>query len=191
MPLLLIDQDCTILEVQRFEYVALGLLQDLTLGHFICATRASAHVHVLCHLASSLLIGRSGALGLLYFVQDLLEFDFHDADCVSALSNALLNLFSLALVVTGSCLSIQFSELEAELLFRLHHRLQLDKNRCGHVEEVVFSIKLLVILPELAALLAEFINGLLHAVPFPILETLSPSFSGTLLWIVYIIALHF
>lgn len=128
---------------------------------------------------------------MLDFIQDLLEFDFHDTDCVSALSDALLNLFSLALVVTGSCLSIQFSKLETELLFRFHHRLQLDKNRRGHVEEVVLSIKLLVILPELAGLLAEFINGLLHAVPFPILETLSPVLSRTLLWIVYIIALDF
>ena len=59
------------------------------------------------------------------------------------------------------------------------------------MEEVVLSIKLLVIFPELAALLAEFINGLLHAIPFPILETLSPVLSRTLLWIVYIIALDF
>ena len=127
---------------------------------------------------------------MLDLVQDLLEFDFHDTDCVSALSDALLNLFSLALVVTGSCFSIQFSKLETELLFSFHHRLQLDKNRRRHVEEIVLSIKLLVFLPELAALLTQFINGLLHAIPFKILETLG-SGSGASHWIAYIIALHF
>ena len=124
-------------------------------------------------------------------VQDLFEFDLHDANGVSTLSDALLNLLSLALVVSVSCLGIQLSKLEAELLFRFHHRLQLDKNRRRHVEEVVFSVELLVILPELATLLAKFINSLLHAIPFPILETLSPARSGALLRIVHIIALHF
>lgn len=91
---------------------------------------------------------------MLDFIQDLLEFDLHDTNCVSALSDALLNLLSLALVVSVSCLTIKLSKLEAELLFGFHHRLQLDKNRSGHVEEVVLSIKLLVILPKLATLLA-------------------------------------
>ena len=58
------------------------------------------------------------------------------------------------------------------------------------MEEVVFSIELLVILPELATLLAKLINSLLHAISFPILETLSPG-SGASYRIAYIIALHF
>ena len=128
---------------------------------------------------------------MLDFIKNLFEFDLHDADSVSALSDALLNLLSLALVVSVSCRTIELSKLEAELLFSFHHRFQLDKNRRGHVEEVVLSIKLLVILPELATLLAKFINGLLHAISFPILETLCPIRSGTLLRIVYIIALYF
>ena len=126
---------------------------------------------------------------MLDFIKNLFEFDLHDADSVSALSDALLNLLSLTLVLTASCLFIQLSKLEAELLFRFHHRLQLDKYRRRHVEEVVLTIKLLVILPELATLLAKFINSLLHTIPFPVLQTLT--ISGTLLRIVYIIALYF
>ena len=58
------------------------------------------------------------------------------------------------------------------------------------MEEVVLSIELLVFLPELAALFTQLINGLLHAIPFKILETLA-SGSGASHWIAYIIALHF
>ena len=66
----------------------------------------------------------------------------------------------------------QLSELVAELLLRLHDRLQLDEDGRRHMEEVVLGVQLLVVFPEFTATLTELVNGLLHLSPFEILQPL-------------------
>ena len=61
-------------------------------------------------------------------VEYLLEFDLHDADSITALGDALLDLLFLALVVCIACLEVQFRQLVAELLFGLHDWLELDED---------------------------------------------------------------
>ena len=101
---------------------------------------------------------------LLDTVQNLLQLDLHHANSVTALCDASLKL--LAPLVVGrlfSCL-VKLGKLVAELLLSLHHRLQLDEDRGGHVEEIVLRIQLLVVVAQASTPLAQLLNRLLHLV---------------------------
>jgi len=109
---------------------------------------------------------------LLDAVENLFEFDLHHNDGFTTLCDSFLNLLTLAFITLIILVQVQLGKLVAELLLCLHHRLQFDEDRCRHVEEVVFSIKLFFVVSESAASLTKLVNSLLHFSSFELLQTL-------------------
>ena len=109
---------------------------------------------------------------LLHAIEHLLELDLHDGDGVAALGDAGLELLAAEVVVSLAALLVELGELVAQLLLSLHHGLQLDKYGRRHVEEVVLSVQLLVLVPQFSAPFTELIYSLLHLVPLVFLEAL-------------------
>ena len=87
----------------------------------------------------------------LYPIEHFFELDLHDADRVPALTNALLDLQLLAVVFLIMGRHVEVGELVAELLLRFHHWFEFDKDGRRHVEEVVFSVQLLILIPQFSA----------------------------------------
>ena len=87
----------------------------------------------------------------LYPIEHFFELDLHDADRVPALTNALLDLQLLAVVFLIMGRHVEVCELVAELLLRFHHWFKFDKDGRRHVEEVVFSVQLLILIPQFSA----------------------------------------
>ena len=87
----------------------------------------------------------------LYPIEHFFELYLHDADRVPALANALLNLQLLAVVFLVMGCHVEVGELVAELLLGLHHWFKFDEDGRRHVEEIVLSVQLLILIPQFSA----------------------------------------
>ena len=95
----------------------------------------------------------------------------------------------LPLRVLGIILSqVHLSQLVAELLLSLHDRLELDEDASRHVEEVVLSVKLLLLGSDAAAPLTQLIDSLLHLLSLELMQATGLASSWTA-WLLLIVAL--